>query len=154
MQLECNCTQEYATGKTQENWSKLPICLYVVEDNGLSCGPFVRLEGVGFVSYLMKSTCHLSASKSNKTSWVHSVLRQTCSIVSAKPSLTSNSAVVEQNHFHKDYHCVCFSSYIFFCAVSCSCIPVAFQLQIPVANSISIGGNIRKLVNHWNLTSN
>ena len=53
------------------------------------------------------------------------VLRQTCSIVSAKPSLTSNSAVVEQNHFHKDYHCVCFSSYIFFCAVSCSCIPVA-----------------------------
>jgi len=67
---------------------------------------------------------------------------------SAKPSLTSNSAVVEQNHFHKDYHCVCFSSYIFFCAVSCSCIPVAFQLQIPVANSISIGGSIRKLVNH------
>ena len=63
--------------------------------------------------------------KSNKTSWVHSVLRQTCSIVSAKPSLTSNSAVVEQNHFHKDYNCVCFSSYIFFCAVSCSCIPVA-----------------------------
>ena len=48
------------------------------------------------------------------------VLRQTCSIV-----LTSNSAVVEQNHFHKDYNCVCFSSYIFFCAVSCSCIPVA-----------------------------
>ena len=67
--------------------------------------------------------------KSNKTSWVHSVLRQTCSIVSAKPSLTRNSAVVEQNHFHKDYHCVCFSSYIFFCAVSCSCIPVAFQLH-------------------------
>ena len=63
MQLQWNCTEEYATGKTQENWSKLPICLYVVEDNGLSCGPFVWLEGVGFVSYLMKSTCHLSASK-------------------------------------------------------------------------------------------
>ena len=42
---------------------------------------------------------------------------------------------------------LCFSSCIFFCAVSCSCIPVAFQLQIPVANSIYIGGSIRRRKN-------
>ena len=43
---------------------------------------------------------------------------------------------------------LCFSSCIFSGAVSCSYIPVTFQLQIPVANSIYIGGNIRKRVNH------
>ena len=39
---------------------------------------------------------------------------------------------------------LCFSSCIFSGAVSCSCIPIAFQLQIPVANSIYIGGSVRR----------
>ena len=95
--------------------------------------------------------------KSNKTSWVHSVLRQTCSIVSVVVRLV----IFRRNiAMHCHWHKICYNPHhrwgCALCSIRCFNFPVFFQLHILVcsflqlhSSCIPVANSSCKFYSHW-----
>ena len=143
MQLECNCRKLH---RRICNWKKQCMAMFLKKITSLTTTDtmlqvclsteWTQLVLLLFAEYEWTQLVLLLFARRQVTSTLHEGRDKTNTFKSYKRP-TWQAIVLNYIKTYRQFplRCVCFSSYIFFWAVSCSCIPVAnssckFQLQI------------------------